>query len=84
MRNAALAIRYAGVVPMKYWPKPCRTRPVHQFPWLVPMGRRWTNRSSGSSHDAAIQPSCLQRCPSIPSHISSRTNPPICRKQPVR
>ena len=33
---------------------------------------------------SAIQPSIRQRCPSIPSHINSRTNPPICSKHAVR
>src|SRR5216683_3391139 len=84
MRYAALASMYQGEVPMKYCPKPWRWRPVHQFLWLVPIGRRWMKRRSGSSQDTAIQPSCRHRWPSMPSHINSRVNPPIWRKQVVR
>ena len=51
---------------MKYWPNPCRLRPTHQFLWLVPMGRRCTNRRAGSSQDTAIHPRRRQQCPVDP------------------
>ena len=69
---------------MKYWPKPWRSRPVHQFLWLVPIGPQVHEAQLGLVPATATQPSMRQRWQSMPSHISSRTKPPICWKQPVR
>jgi len=54
------------------------------FWWLDPIGRRCSKASSGSRQLTAFQPSIRALWQSIPSHITSRTKPPIWSKHLTR